>query len=167
MSVGLRTYIAHGNCPLDGQAANANGKKRPDICAGPDVWWSQGVPLWIRSESTSTQDICDLAPDNCAATSPPEVLESIGYWFGVAPRLPGVIRRYHPVRGWARLSDFVMRRLQASKSISPSGHHLQVKFRPHLDIVLPPDRSAPGLGDFEWLRGQRWLDHALRRSWPT
>jgi hypothetical protein len=73
VSVGLRTYIAHGNCPLDGQAANANGKKRPDICAGPDVWWSQGVPLWIRSESASTQDICDLAPNNCAATSPPEI----------------------------------------------------------------------------------------------
>ena len=41
-----------------------------------------------------------------------------------------------------------MRRLQASKSISPSGHHLQVKFRPHLDIVLPPDRSAEKLSLF-------------------
>jgi hypothetical protein len=58
-----------------------------------------------------------------------------------------------------------MRHLRAPKSISLSGHHLQVKIRPHLDIVLPPDRSAPGLGDFEWLQDNAgWITLCVVRG---
>jgi hypothetical protein len=42
------------------------------------------------------------------------------------------------------IQDFVRRRLQASKSIIRSGHHVQVKIQPQRGTVLPRDRSDPG-----------------------
>jgi hypothetical protein len=59
--------------PLTVKRLMRTARKGPTFAPGQTSGWSQGVPLWIRSESASTQDICDLAPDNCAATSPPEV----------------------------------------------------------------------------------------------
>jgi len=52
---------------------------------------------------------------------------------------------HHPASE-ARLAiqDFVTRRLQASKSIIPSGYHVQVKIQPRRGTVLPRDRSDPG-----------------------
>jgi hypothetical protein len=83
--------MAHGICPLDGQAATAHGKKKPGILCRAKRLVVLGILLWVRSKSASMKDICDLTPNNCAATSSPEALEPGGGRLGVAHRVLDVL----------------------------------------------------------------------------